>query len=79
MIILRKTFSVDSSIPRRLRRSKTSLGRFFTDGIVETRRAKEYRKEMGLPWYKPVFRFGRRFRDWELNRFGDTAVGGIYF
>ena len=33
----------------------------------------------GIPWYKPIFRFGRRFRDWEFNRFGDTVVGGKYF
>lgn len=65
--------------PRKLRRSKTFLGQFFRDGLVESRRLSEYRKERGLPWYKPVWRFGKKFRNLERNRFGDNAVGGIYW
>lgn len=80
MIILRdKTFSMLPPTPRRLRRSKTLLGQFFRDGLVESRRLREYRKERGLSWYNPVWRFGKKFRNWETNRFGDNAVGGIYW
>lgn len=74
MIILRKgIFSETYQVPRRLRGSKTFLGRIFRDDLVECRRARLYNKERGASWFRPVWRFSKNFQNWQQERFGDIV------
>lgn len=71
MIILRqREFSWKE---RRLRKSRTLLGRIFRDGIVESRRISQYNRERGSSWFRPVCRFSKNFQDWQRERFGDIV------
>ena len=79
MIILReKSFSRERWTTKR---PKTILGWLSGRGrFAENNRVLEYNREHGRKWWKPVWRFGSRWRDfkrWQKEKYGNTIYGRV--